>query len=181
MEDRRKFNRRRSASRYYGVSVMGAITSAGEAYWSTSLSFAVPIDGRAIGAALGAGEEPGQPAESQSTQCPVGRIVGQADAPVSEEAGESFPALKYVVDRLETAAWRDSLARSPPIYSSSLDRARWSSLAVRSVSCPSARPELLHLQLQSSNQRFSLGTDRRPGGKWLGLVKRLDLAVQLER
>jgi len=54
----------------------------------------------AIGSALGTGEGPGLSAESQAAQRSFGRIVGQADASVSEEADEPFPELEYVVDRL---------------------------------------------------------------------------------
>ena len=49
-------------------------------------------DGGAIGTALGAGEEPGLAAEGKAAQCALRRIVGQADSPVRDEAGEPIPA-----------------------------------------------------------------------------------------
>jgi len=50
----------------------------------------------AIGVTLGAGEEPGFPAESQAAQS----YCSSGNAPVFEEAGEPFPALKHLVDGL---------------------------------------------------------------------------------
>ena len=57
-------------------------------------------EGGALGAAVGAGEQPRLSAESKAAQRPFGGIVRQADAAVVEEAGEAVPALQHVVDRL---------------------------------------------------------------------------------
>ena len=58
-------------------------------------------DGGTIGAALGAGEGPVAPSQSNATQRSFGRVVAEADSAIVEEAGEVGPALEHVVDRLE--------------------------------------------------------------------------------
>src|ERR1041384_13239 len=79
-------------------------TSVSQACGSMPLSLAVSIRVKhrcgALAAAIGAGEQPRLAADSYSAQCPLGGIVGQADAAVVQEAGEGRPALQHVVDCL---------------------------------------------------------------------------------
>ena len=56
-------------------------------------------DGGALGAAVGAGEQPCPPAQSQTPQGALGRIA-ETDPAVFDEAGEVAPAFEQVVDRL---------------------------------------------------------------------------------
>ena len=49
-------------------------------------------DGGAFAATIGAAEEPGFPAESDTAQGALGGIVRQADAAVSQKAGKAVPA-----------------------------------------------------------------------------------------
>lgn len=58
-------------------------------------------DGGAIGAALGAGESPVAPSQSNAAQRSFGCVVAEADPAVVDEAGEVGPALEHVVDRLQ--------------------------------------------------------------------------------
>ena len=51
-------------------------------------------------AAVGAGEQPRLPAQSDTAQCPFGGVVRKADAAVVEEAGEEVPAPEHVIHRL---------------------------------------------------------------------------------
>ena len=51
-------------------------------------------------AAVGAGEQPRLPAQSDTAQCPFGSVVRKADAAVVEEAGEEVPAPEHVIHRL---------------------------------------------------------------------------------
>jgi hypothetical protein len=55
---------------------------------------------RALTTAVGAGEGPVVPAESDPAQRPFGSVVGEADTAVRHEAVERGPALEGVVDRL---------------------------------------------------------------------------------
>ena len=75
---------------------MRASTSASQACGSTSLSLAVVIsvvhDGGALGAAIGAGEQPRLSAQGKAAQRAFGGVVGQADPAVVEEAGEAGPS-----------------------------------------------------------------------------------------
>ena len=54
----------------------------------------------ALAAAIRAGEQPRLAADCDAAQCPLGGIVGEADAAVVQEAGEGWPALQHVVDCL---------------------------------------------------------------------------------
>jgi hypothetical protein len=56
--------------------------------------------GRSFAAAIRAGEQPRLAAERDAAQCPLGGIVGKADAAVVEKARERVPALEHVVHRL---------------------------------------------------------------------------------
>jgi hypothetical protein len=53
-----------------------------------------------LAATIGAGEQPRLAPEGNPAQRPLGRIVGQTDAAVIEEAGEGRPALQHVVHGL---------------------------------------------------------------------------------
>ena len=55
-------------------------------------------DGGTVTSAIRTGEQPGFPAKGDAAQSSFGGIVGQADAAVVEEAGESGPALEHVID-----------------------------------------------------------------------------------
>ena len=58
---------------------------------------------RPMAAAVGAGEQPGAPPQSQATQGSFRGVVREADPAVVEEAGEGGPALEHVVDVLISA------------------------------------------------------------------------------
>lgn len=56
--------------------------------------------GRALAATVGPAEQPCFSPESDAAQRSLGRIVGQADSAVIEEAGERLPAREHVLERL---------------------------------------------------------------------------------
>src|SRR3954451_12190931 len=56
-----------------------------------------------------AGEGPIPPPDGNAPDCPFGRIVGQADAPVLKKARERRPALEQVVDRFRHLRLRRQL------------------------------------------------------------------------
>ena len=83
---------------------MRARTSASQARGSTLLSFADHRvhEGGALGAELRIGDQPGFPAQSQSTQRPLGGVVGQAYPLLVGEACEGQPAAEHVIDGFGT-------------------------------------------------------------------------------
>ena len=56
-------------------------------------------DRGAVGAAVGASEQPGFAPQSKAAQGPLGRVVGQADPAVVDEADKAIPTLEHIVDR----------------------------------------------------------------------------------
>ena len=56
--------------------------------------------GRPLAAAIGAGEQPRLAPERNAAQLALGRIVGEANPAIIEEAREGAPALEHVVHRL---------------------------------------------------------------------------------
>ena len=63
-------------------------------------------------AAIGAGEQPGLAPERDAAQRTLGRIVGETDPSVIEEAREGVPASEHIVHRLGDIA----VAREPAIF-----------------------------------------------------------------
>ena len=53
----------------------------------------------AVGAALGAGEQPRLPPQGKSAQRAFSRVVGQADPAVVDEADKAIPTPQHIVDR----------------------------------------------------------------------------------
>jgi len=68
--------------------------------------------GGALAAAIGAGEQPGLASERDAAQRTLGRIVGETDPSVIEEAREGVPASEHIVHRLGDIA----VAREPAIF-----------------------------------------------------------------
>lgn len=76
-------------------------------------------DGGAFGAALGTGEGPVAPSQSNAAQRSFGRVVAEADSAVIDEAGEVGPAPEHVVDWLQDlgrAREGVALAQQPGVH-----------------------------------------------------------------